>query len=189
MKYILLGAMILSLISPHISEASEGQLWLDVNVSSSHSRDYWWENLVTNSNGDVVSVDEHKFNESNPGIGLTYGQNDYIDWTGGVLKNSFDVVSIYGGGILKYPLNLGNGFRIEPGILLAVATGYDQDVNKDHTYDGLLPYVIPNITLIVADTFYARVGWVPDFDGDPKTRYESNDQVGLVTLQFGVNIY
>jgi len=169
------------------AKALEDQLWLDFNLASHHERDYWWR--------EEADGKKHKysFNQRNLGLGLTYGIKDYFDATGGfVIDNSFNKTSIYGGGILKYPLYFKNSpdWRIEPGVLVALATGYeDTPQDKDTIFNGLfLPYIIPNVTVILGDLFHARVGYVPDFDGNPQEEFPTGDRLGIWTVQLGVNL-
>jgi len=165
------------------ASASEGQLWLDLNITGKHSRDYWWSM-------DDDGPQKHYYNEKNFGVGLAYGINDYIDLMGGsVFKNSYNKTSYYVGGNLKYPISLFSDTRLEIGVMVAGATGYMGTGQEKDTIEGILPYVIPNVTLIAEDTFYARVGWIPDLDGHDTSEYPMDDRIEVITLQFGVKLH
>jgi hypothetical protein len=167
-----------------LAQASEGQVWLDLNVTGDHSRDYWW---YEKEDGTKV---KQEYNEQNFGVGLSYGVNDYIDILGGtVFKNSYKKTSYYFGSNIKYPINLFSDTRLELGVMVAAATGYEGTIDEKSTVGGLLPYVIPNITLIAEDTFYARLGWCPDLDGKSDEEYPVGDRVQIITLQFGVLLH
>jgi len=164
------------------AQASDGQLWLDLNVTGKHSRDYWWEEV----DGEKI---KHPYNENNFGVGLSYGISDYFDVLGGtVFKNSYNNSSIYFGGNVKYPFHLFSDTRLEVGLMLAGATGYKGTNDEDRMVGNFLPYVIPNVTLVTEDIFYARLGYVPDLDGKSSEEYPEDDRVQIITLQFGVKI-
>ena len=89
-----------------------GDVFLDINGTSKHSKDTYIYDGVT-----------HAYNSRNIGLGLTYGLNKYLDLSGGFYDNSYYKLSVYGGLTLKHDLLYGN-FRITPGVSLGVATGY-----------------------------------------------------------------
>ncbi len=172
--------IVLALIFSHHAKAAEGDLWVDFTVGTNHSRGYW----VDDSTGTNIEKD---FEENNPGIGLTYGINDYIDiGAGNVFKNSYDNNSVYVAANFKYPFPMpGTPMRLEPGIMAIFATGYNDTPEDKYTIGGdILPIPLPNMTLVIDDKFHARVGWMPDIDGDSDDG--TDDRVGFWLLQFGV---
>lgn len=187
----ILTALVLLIITTDLYALDE-QLWLDINIGSIHSNDKWYKNVLCDENwenchGGTVE----KYNEVNPGAGLTYGINDYFDITGGfVSKNSFNNFSLYGGGNLKYPLFADKTLRIEPGILLVVATGY-RGTRLDHalSFGDFTPLPLLNITAFLYDKFYARVGYFPDPDGTPEHEWENGDRSGVITFQAGMKLF
>lgn len=168
------------------ANAMDDQLWLDFNLASSHiTRDYWW------NEDEDGNRHKHDYNENNFGVGLSYGINDYIDAIGGtIIQNSYNNFSAYGAVNLKYPIYYKNAksFRVEPGVMLGIATGYKGTVQDRDTVAGLLPFTLLNVTVVFADFTFARVGWLPDIDGKSTEEYPNNDRSGIITFQIGVNL-
>lgn len=118
--YILLAIWVLSL-TLMAKSASANDTWLDVNLASNHSIDYYMKN-----------GQRHNFNEDNFGLGITKELSQSFDFKTGFFKNSFNNQSLYIGGNLKHTQKIGQWF-IEPGVTLGVATGY-QDTPGCNTY-------------------------------------------------------
>lgn len=188
MRHIL---FVLLLISTN-AYALNDQLWLDINIGSKHSTDKWYTGVECDEdwNCDPSTGTVGDYNEENYGAGLTYGLSDYFDIMGGaVSKNSFNNFSLYGGGNLKYPFFAGKSFRVEPGIMLMLATGY-RGTRLEHkfSFGDFTPLPLLNITAVLFDRFYARVGYFPDPDGDPEHEW-ADDRSGVITFQAGLKFF
>lgn len=183
------------LIATTNSYALDSQLWLDINIGSKHSKDKWYNGVLCDENWencDPSTGEVGEYNENNLGAGLTYGITDYFDVLGGFIsKNSFNNFSLYGGGNLKYPIFIKRKkLRFEPGIMLAVATGYE-GTRLEHKFSvgDLTPFPLLNLTVFVYDVIYARVGYFPDLDGNPSHEWENGDRSGVITFQAGVKFF
>lgn len=194
---MLIFCVLLLFLSVNQVYAREGQLWLDLTIGSHHDSD--WKHYVLDRNTrEIVEIRKNDHNEFNPGLGLSYGINDYVDILGGyVHENSYKNSSIYGGFNLKYPFTFG-WIRFEPGIGTALSTGYKNTPAAHITIGEFMPWLLPNITTYFGDRVYARVGYFPDFDGK-KDNYEIGDVVtnknnlqdqhSVMTFQVGVKIF
>ena len=77
------------------------KLWLDLNLGSLHGdEDYNVRDCST------CEKEVKDYNAFNPGLGLSYGVNDYLDLSVGGYYNSFEKASFYSGGELKYPIRI-----------------------------------------------------------------------------------
>ena len=100
---------------------------------------------------------------------------------GSVFDNSYGNLSIYGAGNLKYPiLDTPDLFRIEPGIAFGLASGYNDTPNDRWTIGGVLPMILPNVTIIMGDVFFGRISYLPDlFD----------ETTSMILIQSGFRFY
>ena len=113
---------------------------------------------------DINGVSKHlntdvKFNENNPGFGITASKDGKFLTAGGY-KNSFNDRSYYAGGGLKK--KYGNkDFYIEPGIMGGIVSGYE---------DKITPMLLPMITAGLYDYGALNLMYAPEVkDKNPAT--------------------
>jgi hypothetical protein len=141
-----------------LANAETGDIWLDINVGSKHSTDTYWYKGQT-----------YEYNESNPGIGITYEASNTFDIKGGVYDNSYNQTSLYFAGNIKMDLAQSSDWIIEPGFMFGGATGYHD------TPENLLlaPIILPNVSVgykrVRANFGYAPFSLLPGFDVDVAT--------------------
>ena len=113
--------------------------WIEIHGLSKHSEDSYRIDGVT-----------HKFNERNYGVGVMFTASNYIEYGGGVFKNSYSNTSLYAGADLhsntKHPIRIG--------VCVGAITGYAG------TPSHSLVMVLPNIT-IGNEHIRLRVGVIP----------------------------
>ena len=178
MKYtswILYASALVILLT--VALPSYNRLWLDLNISSMHGDEDYNTRACPTCEKEV-----HEYNNVNPGLGLSYGVNNYFDLSVGGYYNSFDNLSFYSGGTIKYPIRLGGKWIYEPGIFGGAATGYT-DTPKDtngHVYGGFLPYGGISNTLVY-ENFRGTIGFVPDITNNNDVPYS------ILTFQLGYN--
>lgn len=147
--------------------AQAGGLTLDINGLSQHSKDtYRYQGKM------------HKYNETNLGLGLTYGVNKYVDVSAGFFENSYYKKTVYAGVRFGSEFVFGD-FVVSPGIQAGFATGYaDTPVNSS----SLRPIVLPNLRVAYRDVGVA-VGYVP------RAVSGSAIAVSVVTIQLNIKLW
>lgn len=148
------------------SPARAGDLFLDINGYSQHSRDtYRYRGRI------------HDFNSRNAGLGLTVGLGNYFEVSGGFYKNSYDRTSGYLGAKLKHDFVLGH-FRLTPGLSVGLASGY-QHTPIHSAY--LQPALITTVRLT-----YRGVGTTLGYI--PRANVDYGVPVSTVTLQINIQL-
>ena len=161
MKTILAAALVLA------SFPAAGEVFLDINGASKHSNDTYRYRGV-----------KHEYNSRNAGLGLTYGLNKYFDLSGGFYDNSYGRLSLYSGVTLKYDLLYGD-FRVTPGVIVGLATGY----GRTPVHASLLQ---PTLMAVVRVTWRGvgfTAGYMP-----ASNMAEGVTPVSVVALQANVQI-
>ena len=115
------------------SLAAGDQEWsLDINLASIHQQSHYrYQGAM------------HDYNESNPGIGFTYGYSDNIELKFGFFENSYEKHSNYATVSWHKNYQLGD-IRIAPGIGAVLVTGYDDTPEDSHK---LQPGILPCLTI------------------------------------------
>lgn len=129
------------------AERASNRWWLDVNLTSRHSRDtYWYQGR------------EQRYNANNFGLGLSYDWTDWCDFKAGWFNNSYHKTSLYAVVHPQYDL-----WR-SPHHLLALGAGVGAVTGYEHTVENL-PAVSPIgiLTLVISDVQHwrATVGYLP----------------------------
>lgn len=150
------------MLTVHSANADEGDWWIDLSVGAYHGDRSW---------KDKEDGSQHRYNEFNPGAGLTYNINENVDVSGGTFYNSFKRWSLYGGLGLKYPIRLSGKMTWEPGFFAGFASGYEGTAKDDDVVVlGLIPF--PAVSNIVRyDDYALKVGVVPDYKGTKKSGF------------------
>ena len=148
--------------------AQAGDIWLDINGASRHSKDTYFDRGKT-----------HRYNESNLGLGLTYDANKYVGVTAGFYDNSYYQTTVYAGVRLGYSFVVGD-VVVSPGIHAGYASGYaDTPVHSSR----LRPVVVPNLRVAYRGVG-VTIGYVPRVaSGDDATVSFS-----VVTAQVNINL-
>ncbi|MGB1239439.1 MAG: hypothetical protein ACPG4U_14565 [Pseudomonadales bacterium] len=111
-KYILISA--LSTVFSHSALAMEqGEFTLDLNGFSKHSKSTYLENGT-----------RHTYNETNPGLGVSYAYRDHLDIRVGGFENSYHRDSVYAGIHLHKDYYFGD-WTIAPGLNVFLISGYE----------------------------------------------------------------
>ncbi|MBX2809663.1 MAG: hypothetical protein KTR20_13645, partial [Cellvibrionaceae bacterium] len=116
---------------------------LDINTASKHENSHYGHNQT--------------YNESNDGIGLSFGYSENIDIKLGYYDNSYHKTSIYTGFVLNKDYYIYNDFVISPGVGLMFATGYDKVVNNAPI---IAPMLHPSISFGFR-TLRSTIGTIP----------------------------
>ena len=146
--------------------AQAGDIWLDINGASRHSKDTYHYQGKTN-----------RYNESNTGIGLTYGANKYVGLTAGFYDNSYYQTTVYAGVRLGYSFAFGD-VVVSPGLHAGYASGYaDTPVHASR----LRPAVVPNLRIAYRGVG-VTVGYVP------RLASGADDKVSFSVVTAQVNI-
>ena len=128
-----------------------GDLWLNVHIASSHSADgyfdktYDWEAAGDYNNNNAY----HLYNEDNPGLGLIYEVEDFIDARAGAFKNSYYETSVYAGAGIHTP----NVNPVSVGIMLGGATGYEA-MTEQNISILVMPYLSLNTKYVRIEVSY-----------------------------------
>lgn len=118
---------------------------LDINTGSKHdSKTYGRNNSKT-------------YNETNNGIGFTFGYTHSIDIKLGYYENSYNKTSVYGGAVLNKDFYFHNDFVISPGFGFLMATGYEGTVKNA---PALAPMLHPSISFGFR-TLRSTIGYIP----------------------------
>ena len=146
--------------------AQAGDLWLDINGFSQHSKDTYW-----------YLGKKHKYNESNPGLGLTYRANKWLDFSAGFYENSYYHTTVYGAVRIGYEIALGD-VVISPGLQSGFATGYE----KTPVSSGLLrPFVFPSLRIA-----YRNIGVTIGYF--PKITQPDIVAISIITMQVNIEL-
>lgn len=146
--------------------AQAGDLTLDINGVSQHSKDTYWYQGKT-----------HRYNESNLGLGLTYGVKKYVDVSAGFFENSYYRTTVYAGFRLGPEFVFGD-VVVSPGIQAGYASGY---VNTPVNSSSLRPVVLPNLRVAYRGVG-VTVGYVP------RVASGSVESVSVVTVQVNIKL-
>lgn len=160
-KTILATALVLA------SFPAAGEVFLDINGASKHSKDTYSYRGV-----------KQEYNSRNVGLGLTADLNKYFALSGGFYDNSYDRLSGYAGVTLKYDLLYGD-FRVTPGVTVGLATGYK---NTPVHASLLQPTLIASVRVTWRGVGFTA-GYMP-----AANMAEGIDPVSVVTLQANVQI-
>ena len=180
------------LVVPKCAPADEGDLWMDFTIASYHTdREYEVDAeddtqsqamfrrevpRLKNAEPEDDGPEMRRYNEWNPGIGLSYEVTDWLEARAGVYKNSYSETSFHAGFNLKYNL-AGGGWIVAPGIWVAGVTGY-HDTPADAA--TIMPFALPNISIGHESGVRVVVGYLPPVD---------DDSTGLATLQAGFKFH
>lgn len=146
--------------------AQAGDLTLDINGLSQHSKDTYRYQGKT-----------HRYNETNLGLGLTYGVNKYVDVSAGFFENSYYRTTVYAGFRLGPEFVFGD-FVVSPGIQAGYASGY---ANTPVHSSRLRPVVLPNLRVS-----YRGVGVTVGCM--PRVVSGSTVAVSVVTVQLNIKL-
>lgn len=125
--------------------AAPAAVWLDINGLSLHSPGYWVDQREAH----------HRYNEINPGLGITYARHNWRFMAGEYL-NSYRKPSIYAA-VGWLPLHL---FGVRFGPVVGEITGYD---NTPANGAPLEPLVVFETEVPVTSYVRLNVGVLPDF--------------------------
>ncbi len=114
MMYRLLYGALLFCLASSASALEKGEFTLDISGFSKHSKSTYIENGTA-----------HKYNETNPGLGISYGLSDNLDLRIGGFKNSYDRDSVYVGLNWHRDFYFGD-WTVAPGINLFLVSGYER---------------------------------------------------------------
>ncbi|MCJ8300475.1 MAG: hypothetical protein MJK13_16290 [Pseudomonadales bacterium] len=117
MIYQLLYGVIIFCLAGSASALEKGEFTLDVSGFSKHSKSTYIDNGTA-----------HKYNETNPGLGISYGLSDNLDFRIGGFKNSYDRDSVYAGLNWHKDFYSGN-WTVAPSINLFLISGYQRNSN------------------------------------------------------------
>jgi len=136
--------------------AAEQTLSLDLNLTSNHTTDGYYEN------GQYI-----KYNSKNRGAGVTYFNGENTEVFTGWYSNSYYQKSVYLGVNFVASYKFGK-IAVRPGLAIGGVSGYLN--TPQQTTDGMMLMVLPNVSVGVGD-FSVKVGYVPAV-GD-KTGYKT----------------
>lgn len=155
----------LSACSANAEEVARRRWWLDLNLSSYHSRE-----------GYFFRGDYHTYNSRNFGIGVTYDYRSWCSIKGGWFENSYDKTSVYALINPYYDFLKSADWRIAIGVGVGAVTGYHDTVDA-------LPPISPMgiLTLTVADErrWHVSIGFIPFRE------LLGSDHADVLTLQVG----
>jgi hypothetical protein len=128
MKFQLTLAVVMSLLGNSVQGMEKGEFSLDISGFSRHSKSTYNEDGLA-----------HKYNETNPGIGFSYGLSDNLDLRIGGFENSYRRNSIYVGVNWHKDYYMGD-WTVAPGINLLLISGYSRRTD--------IPVaILPSVTL------------------------------------------
>jgi hypothetical protein len=104
---IITAAVLLSLLA---CDKALAETYLILHIASHHSEDTY----IADDNT------EQPFNEFNPGIGIAYDINNYVQARAGFYDNSYNRLSVYAAGSLHTDIN----YLISIGTQVGVVSGY-----------------------------------------------------------------
>lgn len=78
-------------------------------------------------------IEQGDLNEFNPGIGFEYSIDDDSYWTGGIFKNSFRNISVYGAYGITKPVG-----SIDIGLEMGLISGYPRKLEDEFEVNPLL---------------------------------------------------
>lgn len=146
----LLGLLFLpsgGILTAETSPTHPGRWWLDVNLTSMHSRDtYFYQGRI------------HEYNARNLGIGVTYDYSSWCSIKAGWFENSYHKNSLYA---VVHPHH---DFLRSPRRLLAVGLGAGLVTGYDDTVDNLppiSPMAIPTLTISDERRWHVTIGYLP----------------------------
>jgi hypothetical protein len=130
--------------------ASANDVYLDINLSSSHVKSGYYENQELTP-----------YNEKNLGLGITYTYNPNLDFKIGFYENSYYKTSVYVGAHPNINILNDNRMVVEPGLLLGVVSGYEEEDNAGIEIGGGLNVIIlPTLRLGYESVFF-NIGYLP----------------------------
>ena len=140
-------ATLLPVIVASAEESGRSKWWLDLNLTSQHSRDtYFYRGR------------EHEYNPRNFGLGVTYDASSWYSVKSGWFNNSYHKTSLYA---LVQPHY---DFLKSPNWLVALGAGAGLVTGYHNTVDDL-PVVSPMgiLTFSIADEhrWHATIGYLP----------------------------
>jgi len=139
--------LVLVLISVVADVRVYAKTWLDINVTSWHSRsDYQWEQQV------------HEFNHDNFGLGATHELRDWLEVKAGWFENSYEKTSLYGLVALKWELFKNGALSVAPGLALGAVSGYQ---NTPERTGELAPWGAGMLSVTYRERWRANVGYLP----------------------------
>lgn len=118
---LLLGS---ALLCSHAAHAlNPGELTLDLNGASWHSESQYTYQGTTSH-----------YQQSNPGLGLTYAFDDHINLTAGFFENSYRKTTVYAGAVIHQDFRSADDeWVLSPGIALLLGTGYEDTPEETGT--------------------------------------------------------
>ncbi len=152
-----------------ICRADQGDLWLDVNGLSWHTqRTYFWQGQT------------RTYNQTNFGLGVGAGLNDWSEVKAGWFNNSYRKTSVYATvNLTPTWLKYRNGdWYVAPGVALGAITGYHDTPEQT---DTVAPFGLLNVTVGHVKGWRFTLGYLPS------TLLVKNG-VNVVTLQFSFRI-
>ena len=166
--FALCAAALLAAV-PVVSRADRGDLWLDFNGASWHTaKSYSWEGQTRN------------YNQTNFGLGLGRGLNDWSELKGGWFENSYYKTSVYLTLDVKptWIRYQNENWFVAPGVAFGAVTGY-QDTPEQT--GAVAPWALLNVSFGNPKHWRFVVGYLPS------TLFVKNG-VNVVTLQFSLKL-
>jgi len=131
------------------SKANAGVI-LNLHIGSYHTGGIggWWS---------AESGELEQYNETNPGLGLSYQFNNNLEVRGGGYKNSHNANSFYLGGAAY----TSSRRLLSIGAAAGVVTGYDGLIlNPDFEYKKVQPFAMPTV-YINTKRVRTEIGYLP----------------------------
>ena len=113
MGYQFLYGALLFCLASSASALEKGEFTLDISGFSKHSKSTYIENGTA-----------HRYNETNPGLGISYGLSDNLDLRVGGFRNSYDKDSLYLGLNWHKDFYFGD-WTVAPGLNFLLISGYE----------------------------------------------------------------
>ena len=145
-----MSKLLLPLLLLLASSANSAELYLDLNLASSHAKSGYYEN------GKKIP-----YNERNLGLGLTYSYHENLDFKVGFYENSYEKTSIYAGAQPHINLLNDNRLTLEGGLMFGVVSGYEEEDNAGIEIGGGLNVIILPTIRIGYDFVFLNIGYLP----------------------------
>ena len=143
-----LKAFTTMLLLGSIASTANADIVLNLHLGSIHTNDGYW----SAETGKLTD-----YNESNPGLGISYQFTNNFELRGGGYKNSHNANSFYLGGAAYTSSNR----LVGVGVVAGIVTGYDGLIlNPDFDYKPAQPFAMPSIFINYGNV-RSEIGYIP----------------------------